>query len=57
MARAAKVDREPPAMPWNDEIAHWLLTTFRITGAWYVVAKVERVVEVGLGRGALADDT
>ena len=27
-------------MPWNDEIAHWLLTTFRITGAWYVVANV-----------------
>ena len=27
-------------MPWNDEIAHWLLTTLRITGAWYVVANV-----------------
>ena len=38
-ARAAKVLPPPPAMP-NYEIAHWLLTTFKITGAWYVAAKV-----------------
>src|SRR6476660_7564562 len=40
MARAANVVRPPPAMPWNEEIAHWLLTTLKITGAWYVVANV-----------------
>ena len=28
-------------MAWNDEIAHWLLTTLRITGAWNVVANVK----------------
>jgi hypothetical protein len=31
--RAAKVVPSPPAMAWKVEIAHWLLTTFRITGA------------------------
>ena len=31
--RAAKVVASPPAMAWKVEIAHWLLTTFRITGA------------------------
>jgi hypothetical protein len=31
--RAAKVVCSPPAMAWKVEIAHWLLTTFRITGA------------------------
>ena len=30
----AKGRRWPPAKPWKGEIAHWLLTTFRITGGW-----------------------
>ena len=38
--RAAKVAASPPAMPWNDEIAHWLLTMLRITGARYTAANV-----------------
>ena len=38
--RAAKEAASPPAMPWNEEIAHWLLTMFRITGARYTAAKV-----------------
>ena len=32
-----------PAMAWNVEMAHWLLTTFRITGARYTWAKVSAV--------------
>jgi len=32
--RAAKVVCSPPAIAWNVEIAHWLLTTLRTTGAW-----------------------
>ena len=32
--RAANGRRSPPANPWNVEIAHWLLTTLSITGAW-----------------------
>jgi hypothetical protein len=31
--RAAKVTLSPPAIAWKLEIAHWLLTTLRITGA------------------------
>ena len=31
--RAAKVVPSPPAMAWKVEMAHWLLTTFKITGA------------------------
>jgi hypothetical protein len=31
--RPAKVVASPPAMAWKVEIAHWLLTTLRITGA------------------------
>ncbi len=31
--RAAKVVASPPAIDWKVEIAHWLLTTLRITGA------------------------
>src|SRR5687768_18341140 len=31
--RAANVVASPPAIAWNVEMAHWLLTTFRITGA------------------------
>jgi hypothetical protein len=31
--RAAKVVASPPANDWKVEIAHWLLTTLRITGA------------------------
>ena len=38
--RAANVAASPPAMPWNDEIAHWLLTTLRMTGARYTAANV-----------------
>src|SRR5215212_872491 len=41
--RAAKVVDSPPAIAWNMEIAHWLLTTFRITGARYTCAKVSAV--------------
>ena len=41
--RAAKVVASPPAMAWKVEIAHWLLTTFRITGARYTWAKVRAV--------------
>src|SRR6187401_111966 len=41
--RAAKVVSSPPASDWNDEIAHWLLTTLRITGARYTCAKVSAV--------------
>src|SRR3954462_3678688 len=41
--RAAKVVDSPPAMAWKVEIAHWLLTTFRITGARYTCAKVSAV--------------
>ncbi len=33
MALEAKVVSSPPAMPMKDEMAHWLLTTFRMTGA------------------------
>ena len=40
IAREANVAVNPPAMPWNDEIAHWLLTTLRITGTRYVAANV-----------------
>src|SRR5262249_42159163 len=40
---AAKVVDSPPAMAWKVEIAHWLLTTFRITGARYTWAKVSAV--------------
>jgi hypothetical protein len=31
--RPANVVCSPPAIAWKVEIAHWLLTTFRITGA------------------------
>src|SRR6059058_4236485 len=41
--RAAKVDASPPARAWKVEMAHWLLTTFRITGARYTCAKVSAV--------------
>src|SRR5688572_25103310 len=41
--RAAKVVASPPAIAWKVEIAHWLLTTFRITGARYTWAKVSAV--------------
>src|SRR3954470_16690099 len=41
--RAAKVVDSPPAIAWKVEIAHWLLTTFRITGARYTWAKVSAV--------------
>src|SRR3954468_24637878 len=41
--RAAKVTLSPPARAWKVEIAHWLLTTFRITGARYTCAKVSAV--------------
>ena len=53
--RAANVAASPPAMPWNDEIAHWLLTTLRITGALIDGGERQRAVEVGLGGGAVAD--
>src|ERR1700712_3858569 len=43
--RAAKVVCSPPAMAWNVEIAHWLLTTFRITGALYTCANVSAVLK------------
>ena len=43
MPRAAKVVPSPPAMAWKVEIAHWLFTTFRITGARYTWAKVSAV--------------
>src|SRR5204863_9982527 len=33
----------PPAIAWKVEIAHWLLTTLRITGARYTCAKVRAV--------------
>jgi hypothetical protein len=33
----------PPAIDWNDEIAHWLLTTLSNTGARYTCAKVSAV--------------
>src|SRR6185436_10250226 len=38
--RPAKVVASPPATAWKVEIAHWLLTTLRITGARYTWAKV-----------------
>src|SRR3954469_5594800 len=41
--RAAKVVSSPPAIDWNEEIAHWLFTTLRITGARYTCAKVRAV--------------
>ena len=41
--RAAKVVPSPPAMAWNVEMAHWLLTTLRMTGARYTWAKVSAV--------------
>ncbi len=41
--RPAKVVASPPAIAWKVEIAHWLLTTFRITGARYTCAKVSAV--------------
>ncbi len=41
--RAAKVVDSPPAIAWKVEIAHWLFTTFRITGARYTWAKVSAV--------------
>src|SRR6478752_9035244 len=41
--RAAKVVASPPAIAWKVEIAHWLLTTLRITGARYTWAKVSAV--------------
>src|SRR6478609_5121138 len=41
--RPAKVVDSPPAMAWKVEIAHWLLTTLRITGARYTWAKVRAV--------------
>ena len=31
--RAAKVVASPPAMAWKVEMAHWLFTTFKMTGA------------------------
>ena len=38
-ARARRTSAaSPPAKPWNVEIAHWLLTMLRITGAWYTEA-------------------
>src|SRR3954469_408377 len=43
--RAAKVVCSPPAIAWNVEIAHWLLTTLRITGARYTCAKVRAVLK------------
>ena len=45
--RAANVATSPPAMPWNDEIAHWLLTMLRITGARYTAAKVSALWKSG----------
>ena len=33
MALEAKVVSSPPAMPWKELMAHWLLTMFRMTGA------------------------
>ena len=45
--RAAKVVASPPAMAWKVEIAHWLLTTLRITGARYTWAKVRAVWKSG----------
>src|SRR5438552_13035328 len=41
--RPANVLASPPAMAWKVEIAHWLLTTLRITGARYTWAKVSAV--------------
>src|ERR1043165_1883799 len=41
--RAAKVVDSPPAIAWKVEIAHWLFTTLRITGARYTCAKVSAV--------------
>src|SRR5574343_1737278 len=41
--RWAKVVPSPPAMAWKVEMAHWLLTTLRITGARYTWAKVSAV--------------
>src|SRR3954468_17783100 len=41
--RPAKVVASPPAIAWKVEIAHWLLTTLRITGARYTCAKVSAV--------------
>src|SRR5512134_959413 len=38
MARAAKVVDSAPATPENVEIAHWLLTMLRMTGARYTDA-------------------
>src|SRR5215470_11680954 len=45
--RAAKDATSPPANPWKDEIAHWLLTILRITGAWYTAAKVSALWKSG----------
>src|ERR1035438_3727368 len=41
--RAAKVVASPPAIAWKVEIAHWLLTTLRMTGARYTCANVSAV--------------
>ena len=41
IARAAKVVASAPAKPEKLEIAHWLLTTFMMTGARYTAAKVQ----------------
>ena len=41
--RCAKVVCSPPAIAWKLEIAHWLFTTLRITGARYTCAKVSAV--------------
>ena len=38
--RAAKVVPSPPAIAWKVEMAHWLLTTFKMTGARYTWANV-----------------
>jgi len=45
--RAAKVATSPPAIPWNEEIAHWLLTMLRITGARYTAANVSALWKSG----------
>src|SRR5437868_6454944 len=43
--RVAKVTLSPPAICWKVEIAHWLFTTFRMTGALYTWAKVRAVLK------------
>ncbi len=45
--RAEKVAASPPAMPVNEEIAHWLLTMLRITGGEYTAAKVSALWKSG----------